>query len=58
MQGQHETAADLIAQLSVGLDPVPDLTDFDREREKLRAKIGELTIDVDFLREKSKQLGL
>ena len=32
--------------------------DFDREREKLRAKIGELTIDVDFLREKSKQLGL
>jgi transposase/putative transposase len=32
--------------------------DFDRERRKLQAKIGELTIDVDFLREKSKQLGL
>jgi len=32
--------------------------DFDRERKKLQAKIGELTIDVDFLREKSKQLGL
>ena len=32
--------------------------DFDRERKKLQSKIGELTIDVDFLREKSKQLGL
>jgi transposase/putative transposase len=32
--------------------------DFDRERKKLQAKIGELTIDVDWLREKSKQLGL
>ena len=31
---------------------------FDQERKKLHAKIGELTIDVDFLREKSKQLGL
>ena len=32
--------------------------DFDRERKKLQSKIGELTIDVDYLREKSKQLGL
>jgi len=32
--------------------------DFDRERKRLQAKIGELTIDLDFLREKSKQLGL
>jgi hypothetical protein len=32
--------------------------DFDRERKKLQAKIGELTIDLDWLREKSKQLGL
>ena len=32
--------------------------DFDREREQLRSKIGELTIQVDFLEKKSKQLGL
>jgi transposase-like protein len=32
--------------------------DFARERKKLQAKIGELTIDLDWLREKSKQLGL
>jgi transposase-like protein len=32
--------------------------DFDRERKRLQSKIGELTIDLDFLREKSKQLGL
>lgn len=32
--------------------------DFDRERKKLQAKIGELTIHLDWLREKSKQLGL
>lgn len=32
--------------------------DFDKERKKLQAKIGELTIDLDWLREKSKQLGL
>ena len=31
---------------------------FERERKRLQAKIGELTIDLDFLREKSKQLGL
>lgn len=32
--------------------------DFEREREALRAKIGQLTIEVDFLQKKSKQLGL
>ena len=32
--------------------------DFAKERKKLQAKIGELTIDLDWLREKSKQLGL
>ena len=32
--------------------------DFEREREQLRSKIGELTIQVDFLEKKSKQLGL
>ena len=32
--------------------------DFGKERKKLQAKIGELTIDLDWLREKSKQLGL
>lgn len=32
--------------------------DFDKEREELHAKIGQLTIEVDFMRKKSKQLGL
>ena len=32
--------------------------DFDKERKKLQAKIGELTIHLDWLQEKSKQLGL
>ena len=32
--------------------------DFDLERDRLRSKIGELTIYVDFLEKKSKQLGL
>jgi len=32
--------------------------DFEAERAKLHAKIGELTVHVDFLTEKSKQLGL
>ena len=32
--------------------------DFDRERADLHAKIGQLTVEVDFLKKKSKQLGL
>jgi transposase len=32
--------------------------DFEKEREKLRSKIGELTIELDFVTKKSKQLGL
>jgi len=32
--------------------------DFERQRDQLHAKIGQLTIKVDFLRKKSKQLGL
>jgi len=32
--------------------------DFDKEREKLHSKIGQLSVEVDFLRKKSKQLGL
>jgi len=32
--------------------------DFEREREKLHAKIGQLSVEVDWLRKKSKQLGL
>lgn len=32
--------------------------DFDKEREKLHSKIGQLTVEVDFLEKKSKQLGL
>ena len=35
-----------------------DAEDFDRERADLHAKIGELTVKVDFLEKKSKQLGL
>jgi transposase-like protein len=32
--------------------------DFEKEREKLHSKIGQLTVEMDFLRKKSKQLGL
>jgi transposase-like protein len=32
--------------------------DFEKERERLQSKIGQLTIEVDFLQKKSKQLGL
>lgn len=32
--------------------------EFDQEREKLHCKIGELTVKLDFLTKKSKQLGL
>jgi transposase len=32
--------------------------DFENQRDALHAKIGQLTIEVDFLRKKSKQLGL
>jgi hypothetical protein len=32
--------------------------DFEKERTVLRSKIGELTIALDFLEKKSKQLGL
>ena len=31
---------------------------YEREREKLHSKIGQLSVEVDFLRKKSKQLGL
>ncbi len=32
--------------------------DFEKQREKLHSKIGQLAVEVDFLRKKSKQLGL
>jgi transposase-like protein len=32
--------------------------EFERQRDELHAKIGQLTIEIDFLRKKSKQLGL
>jgi transposase-like protein len=32
--------------------------DFETERERLHSKIGQLTVEVDFLEKKSKQLGL
>ncbi len=31
---------------------------FEKEREQLHSKIGQLSVEVDFLRKKSKQLGL
>lgn len=31
---------------------------FEHQRDQLHAKIGQLTVEVDFLRKKSKQLGL
>jgi transposase-like protein len=31
---------------------------FDREREELHAKIGQQAVELDFLRKKSRQLGL
>ena len=32
--------------------------DFEKERQRLHSKIGQLTVEVDFLEKKSKQLGL
>lgn len=32
--------------------------DFERERKDLHSKIGQLAVEVDFLRKKSRQLGL
>ena len=32
--------------------------DYEKERERLHSKIGQLTVEVDFLEKKSKQLGL
>jgi hypothetical protein len=32
--------------------------DFDKEREGLHSKIGELTVQLDFVVKKSKQLGV
>lgn len=32
--------------------------DFERERDELHSKIGELTVKLDFLAKKSRQLGL
>ena len=41
-----------------GAGSVQNDEEFDRERSELHAKIGELTVKLDFLRKKSKQLGL
>ena len=35
-----------------------DTEDFERQRDELHAKIGQLTVEVDFLRKKAKQLGM
>lgn len=36
----------------------PEAEEFDRERTRLHAKIGEQAVVIDFLTKKSKQLGL
>jgi len=36
----------------------PQEIDFDRERDNLHRKIGQLSVELDWLRKKSKQLGL
>lgn len=36
----------------------PSEEDFEREREKLKAIIGDLTVKLEFMTKKSKQLGL
>lgn len=52
----------LIEQSAQAFDPKattagsPDA--FENEREKLHSKIGQLTVEVDFLKRKSRQLGL
>ena len=35
-----------------------EVEDFEQERSALHSKIGQLTVEVDFLRKKSRQLGL
>lgn len=35
-----------------------DAEDFEQQRESLHAKIGQQAVEIDFLRKKSKQLGL
>lgn len=37
---------------------VKNQPDFDQERQSLHSKIGELTVQLDFLQKKFKQLGL
>ena len=50
-----EGAAAIFTSSSSGKDPSEA---FEKEREKLHSKIGQLTVEMDFLRKKSKQLGL
>jgi transposase-like protein len=35
-----------------------DTVDYERQRDELHAKIGQMIVEVDFLRKKTKQLGL
>ena len=52
----------LIEQSALAFDPKALAADnadaFEREREKLHSKIGQLAVEVDFLKRKSRQLGL
>jgi transposase-like protein len=50
-----EGAAGIFTSSSAGKDPAET---FAKEREELHSKIGQLSVEMDFLRKKSKQLGL
>lgn len=49
-----EGASDVFA---AGKNKSPE-EQFEKEQEKLHAKIGQQAVEIDFLRKKSKQLGL
>jgi hypothetical protein len=49
MQGQHQATTDLVAQLAVGLYPVPGLTEFFGEPAPTRPRVlcDQLTNEID-----------
>jgi len=53
-----KTMSEGVAGLFASGRAKPGDEEFERERKKLHSKIGQLAVEVDFLREKSKQLGL
>jgi len=50
--------AEELPEIFKSIKSKPKEEQFDKEREKLQSKIGELTIQIDYLTKKSKQLGL